>query len=116
MRWHHRSQQLAQALVGQQILGKHLIDRPIIDRQGHVGIRARPSVAWKVLGAMRHALCKQSADQRAGQHGDHARIVVKSAIADDFRLTIIKIQYRYKTEINAAGALSSPSLAGSLMG
>ena len=102
-RFHTRQTIMNHALKRQNVIGIDIGIFPLVHRHGGMGIGGHVSVAWKMFAGSGHAGMAHAHHIGMRQFGHHLRIMMKCTVADHLTDTAVDIQYRRKTEINAAG-------------
>ncbi len=87
-----RQDDIAQPAIGRGVLAQDALQAARIHRDFVVRIRADETMSREMLAAGDHAGQRQPLDERARQHGDHARIAMKGTIADDLADTVIQVR------------------------
>lgn len=103
VRGHHGRQHAVQPAVGLGVVGQDGLEAAAVD--GGVGVRigTHEAVAGEVLAAVGHAGLQQALGEPAPQHGDHARVARKSAVADHAAAAVVQVEHGREAEIHATG-------------
>ena len=91
---HDSRQAHAQPAIGCRIFGNDFFALAFIDWDSHMRISFGKTVSREMFTAIGHPRERQPVIQTFGQQGDHARIAMKSAVANDLRLTVVEIKHR----------------------
>ena len=100
---HDGGERRAQPCVGSRVVSQDLIQAARVLGHGDVRIGIGKAVAGEVLAAVGHAGQQQTMRHAAGQHGNHARVVVEGPVADDGGTPPVQIQHRREGEVHPGG-------------
>ena len=75
--------------------------RPLVDRDFCVRIRADEAVPREMLADRGHPAVAQTAAERRGEMRHRVRIAVQRAVADDRAAAVIEIEHRREAEVDA---------------
>ena len=97
---HDGGERRAQPCVGSRVIGQDLVQAARVLGHGDMRIGISKAVAGEVLAAVGHAGQQQTMGHAAGQHGNHARVVVEGPVADDGGTSPVQIQHRREGEVH----------------
>ena len=102
MRGHHAGQLAPEPVaVRGDVLGPDRIELAFIDRDLDVRVGFGIAVTRKMLADATHARLRHAGHERLRERRDDERVAVESPVADDAAATVVEVEHRRETQIDA---------------